>query len=248
MMVLSLIVVGQQETPAASQEDESAKQEHSPQPILSKDAPSAEQIAVYRAVLADYLNGSDGALNVANLTEPLDRSDRACFKCVKSGDATLPTPVIHRLEPSILVNTQIRLVNAGRQRETVRDNDPQNLLKRAIDGHEKVTNEQLDHSVERALPAARRDCASSPCDGALAQVGTQIPRSHTSLDYQFCSSGADSPLTPALQRLHRAVQKVRRRALVDQLVRRYGGRSQLSPPLHIGYSQSSSCYLFERMI
>jgi len=151
MIALSLIVVGQQDTPAASQEDQSAKPEHSSKAILSNDALSAEQIAVYRAVLTDYLKGSDGALNLANMSELLDRSDRACFKGVESGDASLPAPVIHRLEPSILVNTKIVLVDRGRQRETVRDNDPQNLLEKAIDDHEKVTNEQLDQSVKQAF-------------------------------------------------------------------------------------------------
>ena len=43
------------------------------------------------------------------------------------------------------------LVDRGRQRETVRDNDPQNLLEKAIDDHEKVTNEQLDQSVKQAF-------------------------------------------------------------------------------------------------
>ena len=100
MIALSLIVVGHQDTPAASQEDQSAKPEHSSKAILSNDALSAEQIAVYRAVLTDYLKGSDGALNLANMSELLDRSDRACFKGVESGDASLPAPVIHRLEPS----------------------------------------------------------------------------------------------------------------------------------------------------
>ena len=151
MTVFSLIVVGQQETTAAPEEGQSANREDSSKPILSNDSLSAEQTAVYRAVLADYLKGSDGALNLANMTEPLDRSDRACFKGLESGDAMPPAPVIHKLEPAILVNTKIMLVDATRQGETVKGNDPQNLLKKAIDDHEKVTNEQLDESVKRAF-------------------------------------------------------------------------------------------------
>jgi hypothetical protein len=85
IIVLSLIVVGQQDTPAASQEDQSAKPEQSSKPMLGNDALSAEQTAVYRTVLTDCLKGSDGTLNLANMTEPLDRFDRACFQRCRIG-------------------------------------------------------------------------------------------------------------------------------------------------------------------
>lgn len=45
-------------------------QDDEPKPVLSQDPLTAEQIAVYRAMLADYTKDEDGALNIANVTDP----------------------------------------------------------------------------------------------------------------------------------------------------------------------------------
>ncbi len=126
-------------------------QEVTPKPKVSDESLTTEQIAVYRAVLRDYLKGSDGALNVANMTEPVEQSDKACFKRMELGDIKLPGPVIHRLEPSLVSNPKIVLVDPERQQGAIKENDPQNLIKKAIDDHEKVTDEQLDESVKQAF-------------------------------------------------------------------------------------------------
>ncbi len=125
-------------------------QEDTLRPKLSDESLTTEQIAVYRAVLKDYLKGSDGSLNVANMTEPLDQSDKACFKGMELDVTDLAT-VIHRLEPSLVADTKIVLVDPGRQQSQIKENDPQNLMKKAIDDHEKVTGEQLDKSVKQAF-------------------------------------------------------------------------------------------------
>ena len=79
---------------AVSQEDE-------PKPKLSDESLTNEQIAVYRAVLSDYLKGSDGTLNLANRTEPLYRY-KPCFRGMALGNTKVLTTVIHRLDTCLL--------------------------------------------------------------------------------------------------------------------------------------------------
>ena len=59
--------------------------------------------------------------------------------------------VIHKLEPSLVSNTKVVLVDPERQQSAIKENDPQNLMKKAIDDHEKVTSEQLDESIRQAF-------------------------------------------------------------------------------------------------
>lgn len=126
-------------------------QEDTPKPKVSDESLTTEQIAVYRAVLKDCLKGSDGVLNLADTTEPLGQSDRECLKGNEREGTRDPAPVIHRLVPSLVVNTKIVLVDSERQQRAVKENDPQNLIKKGIDDHEKITEEQLDQSVKQAF-------------------------------------------------------------------------------------------------
>lgn len=126
-------------------------QDDTPKPKVSEEPLTTEQVAVYRAVLSDYLKGSDGELNLADMTEPLDRTDNACLEGIGLAATKIPAPLLHRLEPSLVSNTKITLVDAEHQQTAIRQNDPQNLMKKAIDDHEKVTNEQVDESVKQAF-------------------------------------------------------------------------------------------------
>lgn len=129
-------------------------QENSLKPRMS-DAPlTTEQIAVYRAVLRDYLKGSDGALNLANITEPTDESDKACFRGMDAGVIKESASVIHRIEPPLVANTKIVLVDPNRQQRTIKENDPQNLVKKTINDRQKVTDKQLDQPVKSAFDSA----------------------------------------------------------------------------------------------
>ena len=65
-------------------------QDNSPKPQVSGEPLTTEQIAVYRVVLKDYMNGSDGALNLANLTEPFDQLGEACLKGLRLEGSTPP--------------------------------------------------------------------------------------------------------------------------------------------------------------
>jgi hypothetical protein len=132
-----------------------ATQEDVQKPRLSDDSMTSEQLAVYRAVLKDYTKKSDAKLNLANQTEPLDQSspmfDKGCFNGIQI-DTTQPSGlVVHRIDPTLVLNTRMTLVDPDQQRQTIEENDPQNLVKKAVDDGEKVTDVQLDRSVENAF-------------------------------------------------------------------------------------------------
>jgi hypothetical protein len=120
-------------------------------PTVSEGPLTCEQIAIYRTVLKDYLKSSDATLNLSALTEPLEQFDDSCVKHMRLGNLTVPATVLHRLGQSLVSGTRIVLVDPERQRSTVKENDPQNLMKKAIDEHEKVTEERLDQSVKQAF-------------------------------------------------------------------------------------------------
>jgi hypothetical protein len=126
-------------------------QENVPKPKVS-DAPlTSEQIAVYRAVLGDYLKGSDRVLNLANTTEPLGETDTACVRGLDAGVAKGSASIVHRIAPSFVADTKIVLVDSDRQQAKSKENDPQNLMRKAIDDHQKITDAQLDQSIKSAF-------------------------------------------------------------------------------------------------
>src|ERR1700722_8225928 len=118
-------------------------QEKALKPTVSDTPLTNEQIAVYRAVLAVYLKGSDDVLNLANITQPLDAADTDCLRGL-SAELAKPTSVIHRIGPSLVADKKIILVEPDRQHETIKENDPQNLIKKEIDDRQRITEEQLD--------------------------------------------------------------------------------------------------------
>ena len=126
-------------------------QENGPKPKVS-DAPlTTEQIAVYRAVLGVYLKGSDRVLNLANVTDSLDVADTACVRGLDAQVTKGSASIVHRIAPSFVADTKIVLVDSDRQQATIKDNDPQNLMRKAIDDHQKITDEQLDRSIKSAF-------------------------------------------------------------------------------------------------
>ena len=98
-----------------------------------------------------YLKGSDRVLNLANITDPLDRADTACVRGLDAGVAKGSASIVHRIAPSIVADTKIVLVDSDRQQAAIKENDPQNLMRKAIDDHQKITDEQLDHSIKSAF-------------------------------------------------------------------------------------------------
>jgi hypothetical protein len=125
-------------------------QDDATKPIVSEESLTGEQVSIYRTVLKDYLKGSDGTLNVSAFTEPLNQSDD-CVKQMRLESLTASAAAVHRLEQPLVSGTKITLVDPMRQRSTVKENDPQNLMKKVIDEREKVTDEQLDQPLKQAF-------------------------------------------------------------------------------------------------
>jgi hypothetical protein len=126
-----------------------------PKPQVSKDPLTAEQIAVYRAVLQDYTNGSRSPLNVANRTEPLEKSelfsDKSCVKGLEFESPDNAVAVVHQIDPVAAPSKKFVLVDPDIQQKKIEENDPQKLMKRAIDDREKVSKRQVDDSVTQAF-------------------------------------------------------------------------------------------------
>jgi hypothetical protein len=133
-----------------------AAQAQTPKPKVSKDPLTTEQIAVYRAVLENYVKDSPGSLNLAVRTEHLEQSepffDKVCVRELELESAANGIPVIYMLTAAVAPSSaKIVLVDPARQQMKVNKNDPQKVVNKAIEGHEKVTKKELDASVERAF-------------------------------------------------------------------------------------------------
>ena len=133
----------------------SVAQDDSAKVTVSKEALTAEQVAVYRVVLKNYLKGSNGTLNLSNTTYPLDLGgplfDEGCVKGVKLEKSDESHQVVHLFESALPLAPNVTLVDPKQQSVKVKQNDPQDLLKKAIDEHQTVTDKQLGTSVQLAF-------------------------------------------------------------------------------------------------
>jgi len=131
-----------------------SKVQDEPKPAISNEPLTAEQIAIYRVVLADYMKGTHDALNLADRTEPLQRFEGSSeIGCISGITLTDPKPpsLVHRITAPSDLGPKLVLVDADTQQGKINKNDPQNLVKRAIDDHERVTDKQLDDSIKKAF-------------------------------------------------------------------------------------------------
>jgi hypothetical protein len=157
-------------------------QEDAPKAKVSSDPLTEEQIAVYRTVLDSYSNGSNATLNVADQTETLDLSeDKDCLKGIDLDPGNTSTSVVHRLDNRVTkMKKNIVLVNGELQQKKVEENDPQKLMKRAIDGGERVTEKQLDGSLREAFATGLF---------AFSEIAFDKRHQHAVLAYSFVCGG-----------------------------------------------------------
>ena len=132
----------------------SSDSQDEPKPTLRDEPLTAEQVAIYRVVLETYRRGNYTPLNLADRTEPLHRSEGSsapgCIRGIKAID-TNAAPVVHRIASTVMLGPRLVLVDPDRLQERTNENDPENLTKRFIDGHEQVTDKRLDDSVKQAF-------------------------------------------------------------------------------------------------
>jgi hypothetical protein len=120
----------------------------SPGPIVSKDALTDEQLAVYQTVLKDYLKGSDGKLNLSVLTTA-PTMEESCGKGFVL-EAPPNSSVVHRFISPPPVG-QVFLVDPDKQRAKIKQNDPQDSMKRTFDEGKPLTESAIGQSVNLAF-------------------------------------------------------------------------------------------------
>ena len=112
---------------------------------------TAEQLAVYRAVLEDWMQGGWPTVNLAFVTQPLPFDGPSSAQgCAKGIDLEPAAPaLVHRFRASDLPqlsNGKVTLVDPGQQRAEVSRNDPG----RAIDNGKPV-KDSVDNGFAHGL-------------------------------------------------------------------------------------------------
>jgi hypothetical protein len=133
----------------------SPAQDASPKPRVSSESLTKEQVAVYRAVLQNFLADSTDTLNLANTTEPLDQAPaslgRGCSNTSARQISGASDSVVHHLDPVVTLNLRVDLVDPGRLEEKIKNGDPAILMKRVIEDRENVPQKEIDDATERAV-------------------------------------------------------------------------------------------------
>jgi len=100
-------------------------------PTKSTTPLTADEIAIYKAVLAHYSSKEAGGLNVSIRTFPLDPgssrgglSNGDCLRGIELENLTATSRTFHELTPEILPGKNMKLVDPKKQSKVVRGNDP----------------------------------------------------------------------------------------------------------------------------
>jgi hypothetical protein len=151
---------------------------------VSKDPLTDEQVAVYRAVLRNYMKESDGPLNVSNRTGLLQLSrpffDKQCIEGIVLDTADNSVPVVHKLTPAVAINSKIALVDPERQQRKIESNGPEVLIHKAIDDHKKVTEKDSKDSVKATIATGLF---------TLSEIVFDRPHRHALVSYSFVCGG-----------------------------------------------------------
>lgn len=104
-------------------------------PVKSTTALSADEIAVYKAVLRTYSDDKGAGLNVSAKTYPLDPSASTtgfdqpeCLGGVQLDNLSSASHSYHELPAEVLPSKAITLVDPKRQAVIVHSNDPSNTI------------------------------------------------------------------------------------------------------------------------
>lgn len=125
-------------------------------PKISNAPLTDEQLVIYRIVIAEYLKGSGGKLNLSNRTDPLrlGKFDKACARGIDREAIDNAAIEVHKFNDTSPLIPSVVFVDPDKQQMQIRQNDPENLMRKSVDDHEPVTNEQLDNSLKQAFGAA----------------------------------------------------------------------------------------------
>lgn len=145
---------------------------------------NSEEIAVYRAFLSGYTNGSGGKLNIGDRTTPfeIEKLDQmsGCLKGIELVDVQSAGKRRRMLSREIGGKVEIELVDAERQARIVREDDPSRKIGRgesaesAVKGAFRTALMQLS---EIAFDTQKRYAVFSfsfSCGGLCGHGGMQV--------------------------------------------------------------------------
>jgi hypothetical protein len=115
-------------------------------PLRSAAPLSTDEIAIYKAVLAGWVVGEHGVLNVSLATYPVDAlspshsiSNCQCVKDIAVESLLAPSHSFHNL-PSDVLSGNMRLVDAKEQAISIRNNDPGKTMGEGMPVKKAVAN------------------------------------------------------------------------------------------------------------
>lgn len=121
----------------------------SQKPVKSTTPLSADEVAIYRAVLRTYSENKDVSLNVGATTYPLDPNDSTtgfdrpeCLSGIQLENLSSASNSYHELPAEVLTSKSMRLVDPKRQAKIVHSNDPSNTIRKG---------EPVESAVEAAF-------------------------------------------------------------------------------------------------
>jgi hypothetical protein len=113
-------------------------------PKVSEKPLTAEQIAIYRPILSQWMREGWNSVNLAVQTVPLDATGPSGdSECAKGLDLEPALAEVHRFRAADLAKLgsgNIALVDPDRQRDEVRENDPERTVGKGKSIEEAVNN------------------------------------------------------------------------------------------------------------
>jgi hypothetical protein len=165
-------------------QNEAKRTDEPPNPLVSSDALSPDQIAIYKTVLARYSKDFPGRINLADTIDALDASGEdlsSCMRNLEEKGAEEQKPVVHRLPESLVADLPFVLVDRNLQAAEVKRNDPQNLVRRG-----DATEDQIGKAVDEAFRTGLF---------TLSEIAFDIDHHHAVVTFSFwcgrlCGHGA----------------------------------------------------------
>jgi hypothetical protein len=106
-------------------------------PHESKTPLSADEIAIYRAVLGLHVSAERKATNISRTTFPLDMasfssdiSDSHCLEGIELDNVVSLTQSFHHLRPDVLPSRNMRVVDPAKQAKIINRNDPSKTIRK----------------------------------------------------------------------------------------------------------------------
>ena len=106
-------------------------------PVKATTPLSADEVAIYNAVLRHYSGNQDAALNVSQTTYPLDPGSpmsglqgAECLKGIQLENLSTASSSFHELPPEVLPGKRMKFVDPKKQARVVHSNDPGHTIRR----------------------------------------------------------------------------------------------------------------------